>query len=171
MLLLHRYSDGSLRVAPRRRNQQFLLSLSITTWKLSTMRSLSGTIGHRSSNFVMRCFSRAFALGVLYQSATAILVATDSPCDSKCGNVLSSTSTSDLVCKDTDYSTSSGVVWQSCLTCESTSSYYTQTDGTNYTDLQSMLCMCRHMRYMRDMANGYRLPRQYALCYIDMFVQ
>lgn len=102
--------------------------------------------------------------------ASAIYVATDSPCDSKCGNVLSSTSTSDLVCKDTDYSTSSGVVWQSCLTCESTSSYYTQTDGTNYTDLQSMLCMCCHMRYMRDMANGYRLARQYALCYIDMFV-
>ncbi|KAF7523624.1 hypothetical protein G7054_g11684 [Neopestalotiopsis clavispora] len=87
----------------------------------------------------MRRLSAICALGVLCQSAVAILVATDSPCGTKCGNVLSSTSTSDLVCKDSDYSTSTGVVWELCLNCESTSSYYTQTGSTNYTDLQSLL--------------------------------
>ncbi|KAK6086241.1 hypothetical protein SCUP234_02454 [Seiridium cupressi] len=83
--------------------------------------------------------TRALALSAFYSVASAVLVTTDSPCGTKCGNVLDSTSESDLVCKDSDYSSAAGIVWQSCLTCESTSSYSTKVGKTTYTDLQSML--------------------------------
>ncbi|KAI0130044.1 hypothetical protein BJ170DRAFT_681516 [Xylariales sp. AK1849] len=87
----------------------------------------------------MNALSRMLALGAFLRSSTAVLVATNSPCGTKCGNVLDLTSENDVVCKESDYSSSAGVVWESCLTCESTSSYSTTLEKTTYTDLQSML--------------------------------
>ncbi|KAK0635498.1 hypothetical protein B0T17DRAFT_45596 [Bombardia bombarda] len=68
--------------------------------------------------------------------AAALLVAPDSPCSTSCGNVLSSTSGSDMACDAASYrGTTAGTVFESCITCETTSTYVSR----NQTDLQSLL--------------------------------
>ncbi|KAI0471781.1 hypothetical protein GGR56DRAFT_91474 [Xylariaceae sp. FL0804] len=89
--------------------------------------------------------SRALFLSTLLPSAAALLVAPGSPCETSCGNVLSATTPDMIVCDDTAYaSSSSGQVFQSCITCESTSTYSTTSGDRNVSDLQYMLY---NMRY------------------------
>lgn len=73
----------------------------------------------------------------------AILVAPGSPCESKCGNVLDTTSTEDLVCEEDAYNSGAGLVFKSCVECQLTSTYVTESDdfkNGKETDLQWMIC-------------------------------
>lgn len=76
----------------------------------------------------------------LVASTLAIQALSDSPCASKCGNVLSSTSgPDDISCYDSDYqSTSKAKVFQNCITCQLESKYVDP--RTRQTDLQWALC-------------------------------
>ncbi|KAI1856099.1 hypothetical protein JX265_011814 [Neoarthrinium moseri] len=87
---------------------------------------------------------RVIVLAALLRSVAAVLAPPDSPCRVKCGNQPGSTATDELVCEQSDYSSSVGVVWRACLTCESTSSYSVKIGKTTYSDLQAMLY---NMRY------------------------
>ncbi|EEU44700.1 uncharacterized protein NECHADRAFT_63536 [Fusarium vanettenii 77-13-4] len=82
----------------------------------------------------------AVGLGLL-SPATSLLVASDSPCGTLCGNVLSSTTNNDIVCHEDDYTTGSGIVFQQCLACEQTSDYRT---SDNETDQQYYLYNLRY---------------------------
>ncbi|GAP93226.1 putative lpxtg-domain-containing protein [Rosellinia necatrix] len=87
----------------------------------------------------MRFGQVIIALGALARKARAVLVAHHSPCETNCGNVLDATAADQVVCDDADYGTTPGKVFQSCVTCESTSPYEI-TDGNQTTsDLQAML--------------------------------
>ncbi|KAH9909629.1 hypothetical protein F4778DRAFT_6817 [Xylariomycetidae sp. FL2044] len=80
------------------------------------------------------------AVAGLLRPAAALLVAEGSPCAVKCGNVLSNTTDDMIVCEEAAYGlTSQGQVFQSCVTCESTSPYYITEGGQNSSDLQYML--------------------------------
>ncbi|CAK7202357.1 hypothetical protein SEUCBS139899_005080 [Sporothrix eucalyptigena] len=68
--------------------------------------------------------------------ATALLVASGSPCEQYCGNVLSTTTGADMTCQDSDYSSSAaGIVFESCINCELKSAYSTG----NTSDLMYLL--------------------------------
>jgi len=67
--------------------------------------------------------------------AGAMLVASGSPCYLNCGNVLTNTTGSDMVCNENAISNS---VFQTCINCEITSTY----SGKSQTDLQWLLCTC-----------------------------
>jgi hypothetical protein len=82
----------------------------------------------------------AVGLGLL-SPAASLLVASDSPCGTLCGNVLSSTTNNDIVCHEDDYTSGSGIVFQQCLACEQTSDYRT---SDNETDQQYYLCELSH---------------------------
>ena len=76
---------------------------------------------------------------LLAAAAHAILVAPSSQCAVQCGNVLSSTSGSDLTCADSAYAgTVAGQTFQSCIACELNSTYVDPT--TKLSDLQALLC-------------------------------
>jgi len=76
-------------------------------------------------------------------SSTAVLVAPGSQCAVSCGNVLSSTSPDDITCTDSTYASSSaGQVFQSCVSCEVTSTYVDE--STNQTDLEALLYNLRY---------------------------
>ncbi|KAJ9143725.1 Lpxtg-domain-containing protein [Pleurostoma richardsiae] len=68
-------------------------------------------------------------------STTALLVAPASPCGTYCGNVLTSTTGSEITCDESQYSASAGVVFESCTNCELSSTYSSQ----GQTDLQWLL--------------------------------
>lgn len=89
----------------------------------------------------MRSDHVVVALSVLVPRARAVLVAQHSPCETSCGNVLDSTTADQIVCDDADYGTTAGKVLQSCVTCESTSSYTVTDQSQPESDLQAMLCM------------------------------
>jgi hypothetical protein len=83
----------------------------------------------------------AFALlSALFTASTnAIVVAPSSQCAVQCGNVLSSTSGSDLTCSDSVYATTTaGQTFQNCIACELNSTYVDPT--TKESDLQALLC-------------------------------
>ncbi|KAI1429603.1 hypothetical protein F5Y12DRAFT_413087 [Xylaria sp. FL1777] len=91
----------------------------------------------------MRSGQVIVAVSALAHKAHAVLVAQNSPCDQNCGNVFKTTP-DQIVCNDADYGTTAGKVFQSCVACESTSSYV-NTDGSEpESDLQAMLF---NMRY------------------------
>ncbi|KAI8633273.1 hypothetical protein F5Y19DRAFT_295047 [Xylariaceae sp. FL1651] len=92
----------------------------------------------------MRSSWTVVALGALAHNAQAVFVANKSPCEVNCGNVLQATTTDQIVCDDGAYGTTSGKVYQSCVTCESTSSYTTTEANSTVSDLQAMLY---NMRY------------------------
>ncbi|KAI1468559.1 uncharacterized protein F4812DRAFT_373457 [Daldinia caldariorum] len=93
----------------------------------------------------MLATSRILSFAALWRASAALLVADGSPCGTKCGNVLSSTTSDMIVCDDSAYSLSSpGQVYQACIGCESTSSYTTPNGAQNKSDLQYMLY---NMRY------------------------
>ncbi|KAI0408033.1 hypothetical protein F4802DRAFT_594480 [Xylaria palmicola] len=95
----------------------------------------------------MRSGHRIVALGALVSGAHGILVAPNSPCQVNCGNVLDATPVDQIVCDDSDYSTATGKILQSCVACESASTY-TYNDGKqSASDLQAMLY---NMRYTTD---------------------
>lgn len=81
----------------------------------------------------------AFAIAwAALPAARALVVTPGSDCETKCGNVLDSTSPDEIVCKQQDYSTTdAGKMFTDCLTCLE-HSVYTQ-DGKQ-TDTQWMLC-------------------------------
>ncbi|TGJ80897.1 hypothetical protein E0Z10_g7858 [Xylaria hypoxylon] len=83
----------------------------------------------------------AFALA---HTAQAVFVAHNSPCSVNCGNVLDSTTSDQIVCYDANYGTTAGKVFESCVTCESTSPYTTTDGNETESDLQAMLF---NMRY------------------------
>lgn len=68
--------------------------------------------------------------------AEAILVTPGSPCSTSCGNVLDTTSSTDIVCKQDDYA-SEGLLFKECVECELHSDHV----SGNQTDSQWMLCM------------------------------
>ncbi|KAK6858523.1 hypothetical protein PG990_014165 [Apiospora arundinis] len=88
--------------------------------------------------------SRLLAFAALAPLSTAVLVAKNSPCGTKCGNVLDSTNPSDLACTRGDYGASVGSVWKACVGCEISSPYTTLVHGSNTTDLQFALLNMRH---------------------------
>ncbi|KAH7152347.1 hypothetical protein B0J13DRAFT_658746 [Dactylonectria estremocensis] len=71
----------------------------------------------------MRIITNFAAAGLAIPAANAILVAPNSPCSSNCGNVLGSTSASDIVCSQDSYSSGAGQVFDNCVSCEITSDY------------------------------------------------
>ncbi|ORY71509.1 uncharacterized protein BCR38DRAFT_382160 [Pseudomassariella vexata] len=102
--------------------------------------------------------SRILVINTLLRASAALLVATGSPCGTKCGNVLDSTSTDDLVCRDSDYSQTAGVVWSNCLNCELSSPYSKEVDKSTRSDLQAMLYNMRfatsHCLFSDDEEDG-----------------
>ncbi|KAI0166904.1 hypothetical protein GGR52DRAFT_79464 [Hypoxylon sp. FL1284] len=93
--------------------------------------------------------SRALVFAALLRSAAALLVAQGSPCETKCGNVLDSTTDDMVVCDESAYSTtSSGQVFEACVGCETSSSYSASQDKQGSSDLGSMLY---NMRYATNM--------------------
>ncbi|KAH8664183.1 hypothetical protein BX600DRAFT_294339 [Xylariales sp. PMI_506] len=93
----------------------------------------------------MTLTSYALAVGAVFlRFSAAVFVAAGSSCETQCGNVLSSTSQADVDCEESSFTNSAGVVWENCLNCESTSTYYTTTKNSTITDLQAMLY---NMRY------------------------
>ncbi|RSL43620.1 hypothetical protein CEP54_015022 [Fusarium duplospermum] len=77
----------------------------------------------------------------LLSPVASLLVASDSPCGTLCGNVLSDTTNNDIVCHEDDYTSGSGIVFQQCLACEQTSDYRT---SDNETDQQYYLYNLRY---------------------------
>lgn len=124
----------------------------------------------------MKVISRTLVLAALLRSSAAVLVTEGSQCEQKCGNVPTSTADDEVVCRDSDYSTSAGLVWQSCLTCESTSPYKLQSGKTTHTDLEAMLCRLpfrlphSHQRYFAA-TNDIHLHRQHAIRRIGVLVR
>ncbi|KAI1340927.1 hypothetical protein F5Y15DRAFT_422804 [Xylariaceae sp. FL0016] len=89
--------------------------------------------------------SRPLTFAALLRLTASLLVADNSPCATNCGNVLDATTPDMIVCDDTSYSlTSAGQVFESCITCESTSAYGTTTANKSESDLNYMLY---NMRY------------------------
>ncbi|KAK3326463.1 hypothetical protein B0H66DRAFT_161096 [Apodospora peruviana] len=70
------------------------------------------------------CLAMAFAPLV-----SALRVSPNSPCSSKCGNTLSSTTGDDMACKASEYSRGAGTVFESCVGCEATSSYVSKNES------------------------------------------
>ncbi|KAJ4249483.1 hypothetical protein NW762_012340 [Fusarium torreyae] len=77
----------------------------------------------------------------LLSPVAAILVADKSPCGTLCGNVLDATTTDDIVCKEDDYKSGAGIVYQQCVACELSSDYHTK---DNETDQQWLLYNTRY---------------------------
>jgi hypothetical protein len=74
-------------------------------------------------------------------AALAVRVAPGSPCERYCGNVLDNTVSSDMTCNEAAYASSSaGIVFEGCVSCELSSTYSAKTQ----TDAQWMLY---NMRY------------------------
>ncbi|KAI1505625.1 hypothetical protein F5X99DRAFT_367241 [Biscogniauxia marginata] len=105
-------------------------------------------IPSRNSNghhLTMRSTLITILWGAFAPNISAILVADGSPCGTSCGNVLDATTDDMIVCDEASYPlTSQGQVFESCISCESTSSYSTTEDSKNVSDLQYMLY---NMRY------------------------
>lgn len=92
---------------------------------------------HRPRTAIMRSVAFIGTVGALVRSSSAILAVQGSPCDTSCGNVLSSTGQSDVVCNQAGYGSSAGVIFSGCTTCQLSSTYYSP---SNETDLTTMLC-------------------------------
>ena len=88
----------------------------------------------------------------LVSRAAALLATEGSPCGTLCGNVLDSTTESDIVCADDDYANEdAGVLYQQCVTCEMTSNYHS---ANNETDVNAMLCMDPISSRFGDLPSG-----------------
>src|SRR5690554_753406 len=81
-------------------------------------------------------------LGVL-PTTLALRVAPGSRCSTKCGNVLDSTSSESIVCKEEEYAAGDGLVFEQCVNCELRSEHVVESQdfrSGKETDLQWMLC-------------------------------
>lgn len=115
----------------------------------------------------MRTAAVVGALAALVSSSSAILVVQGSPCDQYCGNVLSATHTDDLVCSESQYtSTSAGIVFEACTKCELTSNY----TANGQTDLQWMACKWPLPRCRSRPETNTTDTRQYPVCDIILSV-
>jgi hypothetical protein len=73
----------------------------------------------------------------LASPVAAMLVTDGSPCDQYCGNVLSSTTGTDMTCDEAAFRTASlAPVFQTCVTCELRSNY----SAHGQSDLQWLIC-------------------------------
>lgn len=81
----------------------------------------------------------AMVLGLL-SPISAILVAPDSDCAVRCGNVLDATTSPDIVCGDDKFGSGTGQTFKACVECELTSTYV---DPTGLSDLTALICMLR----------------------------
>ncbi|CAI4213812.1 unnamed protein product [Parascedosporium putredinis] len=87
----------------------------------------------------------AFAALTLQTSLVgALRVANGSPCSSKCGNDLFSTEVENIVCDEGGFSSGDGLVFKSCVTCESRSSYVTESATGKETDVQWLVYNLRY---------------------------
>ena len=84
----------------------------------------------------MRSSSLVVGAVALAPLSTALFATQGSPCDQYCGNVLSGTAGDEITCAESDYSLTSGVVFENCLNCQVASTY----SSGNKTDLQAALC-------------------------------
>ncbi|KAF7920004.1 uncharacterized protein EAE98_009238 [Botrytis deweyae] len=76
-----------------------------------------------------------FLITSFTQSTSALKALPDSPCASKCGNVLGGTSgENDIVCQNTDYTSLIGTTYSGCVGCQLTSTFVDP--STNETDLE-----------------------------------
>ncbi|PQE16610.1 Lpxtg-domain-containing protein [Rutstroemia sp. NJR-2017a BBW] len=76
-----------------------------------------------------------FLLTSFLEPTNALKALSDSPCAVKCGNVLGGTTgEDDIVCDDSNYTSSIGTTFSSCVGCQLASSFVDPT--TNETDLQ-----------------------------------
>ncbi|CAM1508344.1 Fc.00g051920.m01.CDS01 [Cosmosporella sp. VM-42] len=82
----------------------------------------------------------AAAASLALPAAYAIFVTPGSPCSTNCGNVLDSTTPSDLVCSQNSYVSGTGQVFEGCVNCELTSGYKNEDE----TDTQWMLYNVRY---------------------------
>lgn len=70
--------------------------------------------------------------------SNALLAQSGSPCAVQCGNVLDSTTGSEIVCDDNGYSGAAGTVYQNCINCQLSSTYVDPV--TKKSDTQEALC-------------------------------
>jgi len=75
-------------------------------------------------------------------SSNALYALEKSPCATQCGNVLGSTSGSELVCFDSGYGSTYGTVFSGCLNCQLGSTFVDPT--TQQTDLEAALYNLRY---------------------------
>lgn len=85
---------------------------------------------------------RITASAALASRAVAVMVTSGSSCDDQCGNVLDATTPADIVCDQSSYGSSAGVVFKNCMNCELGSTYYTT--NPNSTDQQWLLYNSRY---------------------------
>ncbi|RYC56215.1 hypothetical protein CHU98_g9995 [Xylaria longipes] len=111
----------------------------------------------------MRSGHAIVALGALAHTTQAIFVASNSPCSMNCGNVNTATPVDQIVCHDTDYSSANGKVFQSCVTCESTSQYVTDNGSRAQSDLQAMLS-CGRLKMALEYGNLSADATPYGYC-------
>lgn len=71
-------------------------------------------------------------------SGVALEALSNSPCAVQCGNDLGGTSGGDIACHDSDYGTTPGQTFQTCVGCQLTSKYVDLT--TKQSDLQWAIC-------------------------------
>ena len=107
------------------------------------------------------------AAGALH-CASALLVAEDSPCEIKCGNVLDATTSDDIVCRRGDYeSASAGIIFEQCVNCEASSTYTRGARLRRTSDLSSMLCTSFPMRSASRWRCSSVSPQASNLLYAD----
>lgn len=71
-------------------------------------------------------------------AAQAVLVTENSPCSTKCGNVLGATSQSDVTCGDNSFGAGDSQIFKGCVQCEINSHFVSP---NNETDVTAALCM------------------------------
>lgn len=82
--------------------------------------------------------TNAAILGAALPAAQAVLVTPDSPCSTKCGNVLDATSQADVACEDGGFAAGDSQIFKGCVQCEANSRFV---GNDNQTDVAASLCM------------------------------
>lgn len=68
----------------------------------------------------------------------AVLVTPNSPCETKCGNILDATSQSDIACDDNGFTAGDSQIFKGCVECQLNSRFV---GANNQTDVAAGLCM------------------------------
>ena len=77
-------------------------------------------------------------IATFISSSNALYALEKSPCAPQCGNVLGSTSGSELTCYDSGYGSTAGTVFSGCVGCQLSSTFVDPT--SQQTDLEAALC-------------------------------
>ncbi|XXH00152.1 hypothetical protein Hte_006494 [Hypoxylon texense] len=105
---------------------------------------------------------RTLLFAALWRSSAALLVADGSPCATKCGNVLGSTTDDMIVCDESAYSTSTnGQVFEACVGCETTSTYST---GQGQQETSDLGFACKNIMNAIQYGNLSSSDSTYAYC-------